>query len=68
MGSINLAYIVPKLAMGHIGIKWRTLNVIYRWKAYHIGFQKIYVGGLKVLLVKIIALVHRASVFSKLIF
>ena len=26
-------------------IKWGTLSVIYRWKAYHIGFQKIYVGG-----------------------
>ena len=31
---------------GHIGIAiWQTLSVIYRWKAYHIGFQKIYVGG-----------------------
>ena len=26
-------------------IKWGTLSVIYCWKAYHIGFQKIYVGG-----------------------
>ena len=29
----------------HIGIKWGTLSVIYRCKAYHIGFQKIYVTG-----------------------
>ena len=28
-----------------MGIKWGTLSVIYRWKAYHIGFHKIYVGG-----------------------
>ena len=28
-----------------MGIKWEPLSVIYRWKAYNIGFQKIYVGG-----------------------
>ena len=27
-----------------MGIKWGTLSVIYRWKAYYIGFQKIFVG------------------------
>ena len=28
-----------------MGIKWGTLVVIHHWKAYHISFQKIYVGG-----------------------
>ena len=27
-----------------MGIKLGPLSVIYCWKAYHIGFQKIYVG------------------------
>ena len=27
------------------GYQRETLSIIYRWKAYHIGFQKIYVGG-----------------------
>ena len=31
--------------IGAIWISMGTLSVTYRWKVYHIGFQKIYVGG-----------------------
>ena len=34
--------------LGQIGIKKGTICVIYHWKAYLLGIQKIYVGGVKV--------------------
>ena len=44
MHPISKLYVRSPRDWGHMGIKWKALNAIYRWKDYHIGFQKICVG------------------------